>query len=102
MESLAAETLEAGSAAERNGGEHCKLRRGKRQVRDSSSGGRKRHSPLHAVFSPDVSGSSGSVVPTATHWGGSSSGDVSGHRGFLRLPPRSHRPWGGLELKGSF
>lgn len=30
VESLAAETLKAGSVAERDGGEHCKPRRGRR------------------------------------------------------------------------
>lgn len=69
VESLAAETLEAGSAAERVGGEHCKPHRGKRRVRASNSGRRKRHSPLRTVFCPDRSGSSGSVVPTAARLG---------------------------------
>lgn len=45
VESLAAETLEAASAAERDGGEHCEPRRGKKQVTASNSGRRKRHSP---------------------------------------------------------
>lgn len=65
VESLAAETLEAGSAAEEDGGEHSKPCRGKRRVTASNSGRRKRHSPLRAVFCPDVSGTSRSVVPTA-------------------------------------
>lgn len=46
-------------------GNTANLVRGKRQVQDSNSDTRKCHSPLCAVFGPDRSPSSGSIVPTA-------------------------------------